>query len=675
MSNSILKISLISLLFLGFFACVKHDFDTPPVGGEDPNLVANITIKQLKGMHTTGQFEKITDDLIAVGIVTMDDKSGNYYKTFVIQDETAGIEVKINASDQYIRYPVGRRVFVKLKGLTLGDYNGVIQLGGNTYLDAGQTKLGGIETTVATNYLFPGKYDQLVVPKKVKINELTADDISTLITLENVEFITADAGTTYADVINKATVNRTIQDCAGNKVLLRTSGFASFAGGITPNGNGSITAIYSVYGTDKQLYIRDLRDVDMTAVRCNGSGGGVSANTTIAALKALHTSKFNVINTDIIIEGTVTADDKSGNFYKEIAIQDATGGLGVKINVQDIYQTYPVGSKIAIKCKGLTLGDDSGITKLGGNTYTSNGNELLGGLDATQLGANVVYNGTGTPSAKSSTINSLSDNDLSNLVILNDVQFVSGDVEQSYADAVGKLTVNRLVEDCDGNTITIRTSGYADFAASLTPGGKGTITGIYETFGTTKQLYIRNASDAVMTGSRCSGGGNPGTDEINESFDGLPDNVDLVINGWYNIAEVGTRLWRGKLFSGNYYAQATSFNSVDPVNTYWLITPGLDLTVAHTLSFESAKSFWKHDGLSVWFSTDFNGSNVKTATWTQINATLAKQSDADNTFIPSGTIDLPIVTSGKGYVAFKYTGDNVNNTSTYRVDNVIIKKK
>ncbi len=666
--------TILGLLIIGFIsACVKHDFDEPPVTVDDPAITANTTIAELKTLHSSGAFEKITDDKIIVGVVIADDKSGNFYKTVVIQDNSGGIEVKINATDQYVKYPVGRRLFIKCNGLTLGDYNGVVQIGGGLFDNNGSTSLGGIEQALLDTYILPGKYDQFVTPKKLKITELTQSDISTLVEISDVEFTTADAGKTYSDAVGKTTQNRNIEDCDKNIVVMRTSGYASFAADVTPTGKGTLTAVYSVFGATKQVYIRDPRDVVFTGDRCGGSGGTLTPNTTIAQLKALHTGAFNVVNSDVIIEGVVTADDQSGNFYKEINIQDATGGLGVKMNVFDIFQSFPIGTKIAIRCNGLTLGEDGG-TKLGGGTYVSNGKDLLGGMDDAQIAANVVVNGNGTPNPKSVSINSLNDNDLGNLVVLNDVQFVSGDVGQTYADGPNKLTLNRLVEDCDGNSITVRTSGYADFASSIIPGGKGTLVGIYETFGTTKQLFIRTAADASMAGQRCSGNPTPGLDELDEAFETQTTDVDISISGWYNVAASGSRIWRGKLFSGNTYAQATAYNSTDISNTTWLITPGMDLSVAKTLSFESAKSFWKHNGLTVWISYDFTGSNIATATWSPINCTLAQESDADNAFIPSGTIDLPI-TANKAFIGFKYEGEKTVNTTTYRIDNVKIKKK
>jgi hypothetical protein len=40
------------------------------------------------------------------------------------------MEVKINATNLFNTFPVGRRIYIKLNGLTIGDYNGNFQLGG-----------------------------------------------------------------------------------------------------------------------------------------------------------------------------------------------------------------------------------------------------------------------------------------------------------------------------------------------------------------------------------------------------------------------------------------------------------------------------------------------------------------------------------------------------------------
>ena len=104
----------------------------------------------------------------------------------------------------------------------------------------------------------------------------------------------------------------------------------------------------------------------------------------------------------------------------------------------------------------------------------------------------------------------------------------------------------------------------------------------------------------------------------------------------------------------------------------WMILPGIDLSTPKTLSFESAYAFFEHDGLTVWIATDYDGTNVSTANWTQLNANIAGSSDPENEFQPSGVVDLSGF-SGTGHIGFLYQGSGpAGNTTTFRVDNIIV---
>src|SRR5690606_11923812 len=96
--------------------------------------------------------------------------------------------------------------------------------------------------------------------------------INTLVTIQQVQF--AQTGVTYADAVNQETVNLNLEGATeatnSERVVLRTSGFADFAGETVPEGSGSITAVLSAYdangnGTispsEYQLFIRDTNDV------------------------------------------------------------------------------------------------------------------------------------------------------------------------------------------------------------------------------------------------------------------------------------------------------------------------------------------------------------------------------------------------------------------------------
>ena len=118
---------------------------------------------------------------------------------------------------------------------------------------------------------------------------------------------------------------------------------------------------------------------------------GIIANTTIAALKAKHTvsGNYDVINSDVIISGIVVANDKSGNLYKELYVQDSTGGINVKLDANSLYTSYPVGRKVYIKCNGLCLSDYNRLVQLGVKANVA-GSPSLEGIAASLVGKYVI---------------------------------------------------------------------------------------------------------------------------------------------------------------------------------------------------------------------------------------------------------------------------------------------
>ncbi|HRN46650.1 MAG TPA: DUF5689 domain-containing protein, partial [Niabella sp.] len=123
-SFSVFTAGIIVLMISFVVSSCNKKFDEPPLG-TDPNITANLTIKDLKAMYSSiGNFQKVNDDKVISGIVIADDRSGNFYKQIIIQDETGGIPILLDGNNVYTSYPVGRKVFVKVKGLMLGDYGG-----------------------------------------------------------------------------------------------------------------------------------------------------------------------------------------------------------------------------------------------------------------------------------------------------------------------------------------------------------------------------------------------------------------------------------------------------------------------------------------------------------------------------------------------------------------------
>ena len=71
------------------------------------SLSANTTLREIRKLHFPGNVEKIVDDWVVAGVVVANDRTDNFYKTIVIQDSTAGISIRLDASALHLTYPEG----------------------------------------------------------------------------------------------------------------------------------------------------------------------------------------------------------------------------------------------------------------------------------------------------------------------------------------------------------------------------------------------------------------------------------------------------------------------------------------------------------------------------------------------------------------------------------------
>ncbi len=414
----------------------------------------------------------------------------------------------------------------------------------------------------------------------------------------------------------------------------------------------------------------------------------IVANTSIKALKALHTSSgaYDVITSDLVISGVVVADDKSGNLYKQLYIQDATGGLQILLDATNLYGTYPVGRRIFIKCKDLCISDYNGTMELGVKATVA-GLPSLEGIPGNLISKYVVggsINNPVTPIVVSQNQlgTGMQDQYLGSLIQLDGYEF--GDTTVTFSDtSVYKSTVNLDIKNCANQTIIIRTSAYANFAGRKVPGGNGSVVAIYTTFGSTRQLILRNAEDVQFNGGRCNL-----FEEYFSSLTSADNNLDFSFPGWKNIAPNATALYKNTVFGSSGKAvKVTAFGTGLNADTAWLITPPIALPAATTpqLQFSTAYQFATGPTtIHAFVSTNYNGGNTpNTATWTQVsnNAqipgnTATNNSSTYSSFANTGNISLAAYAGQTVYIAFKYTGSvSLGRTTNFEVDDVRVTRQ
>jgi hypothetical protein len=346
---------------------------------------------------------------------------------------------------------------------------------------------------------------------------------------------------------------------------------------------------------------------------------------------------------------TVTADETDGNFYKNVYAQDSTGGICLRL----------------LSSGGLYIGDRIRIYLPG--TVLSPYNSLMQ-LDSVNVDNNTVKQETLVPVAP--LVLNITQFDpvahQSMLVRLDSVEFVAAEaVGSTWADAVNSASVNHTLEDCDGNQILVRTSGYANYASHALPQGKGSFMGILGVFGSTLQLYARSEAEAHLTGPRCPGQELP---FFSKNF----NDASVTSGGWSQWSDT-TVLWSTNTIGSNDgtpYGQIKNYvNSANIPCETWLISPSINLTStsAPILSFITGCNY-TGSNLQVFVSTNYTSGDPSTATWTSLPAAVSPGAWA---WTASGALSLSSYITSNVHIGFKYTGTNADG-KTWELDDIKI---
>ena len=361
-------------------------------------------------------------------------------------------------------------------------------------------------------------------------------------------------------------------------------------------------------------------------------------------------------------------------------IQDSTGGLQILLDANSLYGNYPVGRSIFIRANGLCISDYNGTMELGVKATVA-GLPSLEGIPANLISNYVVGGSINNPVVpKVVTLAQLTtgmqDKYLGTLIQLEDYAF--SDLTGTYSDtSVYKSTVNRDVKNCSGSTAIVRTSAYANFAAQPVAAGRGSLIAIYTTYGSTKQLLIRDTSDVKFYGDYACALP-PGT-ILSQDFESIgAANAPTALPNWKNIGEVGGVSYLNAIFGPVKCTKISAFNTGASTVTSWFISPSVNLTgaTAPALTFMHAEGYATGaTTLKVLVSTDYDGTSTtpSSATWTEVWSLQASTPTTGySSFVSSGNISLTPYIGQTVYVAFKYDGSDPSKTTTYEIDDVKI---
>ncbi|AUP79771.1 DUF5689 domain-containing protein [Flavivirga eckloniae] len=258
--NQINKLLILSMITMGF-SCVNDDeYSIPnPDGTGDIVIPENqlITFKAVyeryKQALNNGHFVAvIEEDLYIEGYVISSDQAGNFFEELIIQNKTddsnpdhdprLGLKLKVNVGNLSDTYEFGRKVYVKLKGLTIGESRGVLAIGRGE-----DPKIEQIQEFEYRNIIIRTPEVAVITPKINSLIHLTETDESTLIQLDNLQINRFNLGLSYAgESTDDFDGLRVLENCeSGASIVLQTSTFSSFKSLPLPQQKGSVQGILS----------------------------------------------------------------------------------------------------------------------------------------------------------------------------------------------------------------------------------------------------------------------------------------------------------------------------------------------------------------------------------------------------------------------------------------------
>ncbi len=277
MKATFFKSFLFFLSTITLSSCVTDEVVAPKLACTQPDLRTNTTVSDVRAAANAIVTQYKYDDIIEAYVVSSDE-SGNFFKSISFQTlatattPAIGFSVPVDATNLYIDYRPGNKVYIKLKDQYTDISFGGMRIGSifvNSYNEGGVGRLSQNDYKKVLNASCTNLKEEDLV-RSLTMSELLNDsNINTLVELSDVQFSAAAVGRYYFEETNNVggATNWGLTDKLGNQVYFRTSSFSDFATKVVPGGSGKVRGILTKYGSDYQLLPRSEKDVVMTGTR------------------------------------------------------------------------------------------------------------------------------------------------------------------------------------------------------------------------------------------------------------------------------------------------------------------------------------------------------------------------------------------------------------------------
>lgn len=277
MKRNFLLIVLFSLSVIG---CVSDEFDNPDPEAPQVEIEGNLTsIAAVKG-----NFDFEAGDIYTFqntntwfeAYVISSDVAGNFYKRLVLQNKpenpTAGIQILLDDNSLFETYNFGRKIYVKLDGLSLGFNNGVLQLGIQNLGD-----VVAIPNSLIDDHVVLSEITSEIIPLSLEIANFSSEFTNLYVKIDHIQFEKSLVRDTdiFSFASNPADqydgVRQLISCETGETTFLSTSTFSNFKMLLLPQGSGSVEGVLTrdFYDENYVMVLNTPDKLEMNSERCD----------------------------------------------------------------------------------------------------------------------------------------------------------------------------------------------------------------------------------------------------------------------------------------------------------------------------------------------------------------------------------------------------------------------
>lgn len=223
----------------------------------------------------------------------------------------------------------------------------------------------------------------------------------------------------------------------------------------------------------------------------------------ILALKELYVSGVQLLTDDIVITGSITANNLLGEFPYSIVIEDDSAAIEISVDQSEGVGRYLLGGELTMVCSGLYMASEAGSMILGTEPSASD-DYIVGEISESEMlsRATISTDEVALREPQVVKISELTETMASCYVAIEDVTIVPYDTGGTVCvrdpDTGRFVSTTHTAVDADGDTINIYVPSTVTYANMSITSSVTTLYGIVDLYGGYYSLRLISGFTSLM---------------------------------------------------------------------------------------------------------------------------------------------------------------------------------